>query len=174
LLALVALVLQPLIVSTECGTAFAHSHGEELATDHAHPESLSLHSHQDSHHHQHSGDHHGPAHGTPQAQPEHSDRKSVRKIVVQDAPQGMTVSPEHQHEVCCSYSDQPFVAAALPLRSLTHDNPSDTTPQAVVSSSLFRLDLLTGLPIRAGPSDSSYRSLILQSSLLGRAPPFSV
>lgn len=158
LLAIIALVLQPLLSSLHGGTTFAHAHFEGQSPHHAHEQAASPDDHHDAHHDARAD--------VAKSGPRHSGQT--------DALQSVGVTPNHQHKICCSHSDTPMLVASLSARSGINKSQSVPVPQLATRVPSFRLDVLEGRCTRAGPPpDVPVRSQLRGSSLLGRAPPLS-
>lgn len=154
-LALVALMLQPLLLSLHSGAAFAHSHFEGQSPYQHASETGGAEADHDSHHDERDANETG------------DDRQK------QTATPFLSALPNHQHELCCTHDKVPFLRASLPVRFGSGDGQILPVPTAASSVPVFRFDVLEGRCTRAGPADAPVFSLHLSSSLLGRAPPLS-
>ena len=162
LVALIALVLQPLLLSLHGGTAFAHSHFEGQSPHHAHQETAAFDTHHDAHHDE-------------RVESFRKARMDARGHSEPSSPASPILSraSDHQHELCCSHGSTPFLRATLPLRSDSGEGHSLPMSQAAILMPTFKLHVLAGIHTRAGPPDTRPFSVRLASSLLGRAPPLS-
>ena len=175
LLALVLFVLQPLLLSLQCGPVSAHSHFEGQVPHHVNNEESAIADlHRDTNYASHRPSHHGEHHNEVDGhdhQPQLQQNHAVQTIALH----GMSVSSDHRHEICCSHSDAPMVAASTSSRLGANEGDRVPVAYAAVIAPVFHLDVASGIRSRAGPSHTPpLYSQFLRSTLLGRAPPRSV
>ncbi len=146
LLAILVFVFQPLGMGLFCHEDAAHDHAS-----HEHPTATQHDSHS------------------------HSDAATQRESHSHEALKNAADAPGHSEEsCCCQVESAPVVAAAAASFTAPSSKFAASPPQFAIISQVVLLEAVPTIQRRAGPLIPSVVSQLRRSSLLDRAPPFSV